>query len=103
MSGLQQAMTSAVKTRLDKLVANKMLTATQEKQILSRFSARLSELVNQKGTPFLKPGLRFRNGVPPAPGAAPKLPQMPTPPAYAPPPGVPAPTGVGSYPALIEF
>lgn len=92
VGGLEQAMTSAMKTRLDKLVAAKVISSAQETRILSRFSARLSEAVNRKGTPLESRGWRFRNGVPRTPGAPGKLPPMPTPPAYAPPPGVPAPT-----------
>ena len=38
-SGLEQAITAAVKTRLDKAVANKRLTAAQEQKILSGLSA----------------------------------------------------------------
>ena len=49
MSGLEQAMTAAVKTRLDKLVAYKMLTAAQEQQVLSRLSARVANEVNAEG------------------------------------------------------
>jgi hypothetical protein len=88
-SGLEQAMTNAMKARLDKMVANKMLTSAQEQQILSRFSASVSTVVNQKGARFLRPALRFRMGAPPAPGSVPKPPNMPVPPAYAVP--VPAP------------
>ena len=36
VSGLEQTINAAMKARLDKLVANKMLTAAQEKQILSQ-------------------------------------------------------------------
>ncbi len=93
VSGLEQAMTSAVKTRLDKLVANKVLTAAQENTILSRLSSRLSQAVNQKGLPLERPGFRFRNGMPTPPkqpnGSA--RPNAPIPPAYAPVP-YPAPT-----------
>jgi hypothetical protein len=91
-SGLEQAMTKAMKTRLDRLVANKTITSAQEQKILSRFSAIVSTVVNQKGEPFPHPGLRFRNGVAPAPGAVPKMPNMLVPPAYALPPALPAPT-----------
>ena len=91
-SGLEQAMTKAMKTRLDRVVANKMLTSAQEQKILSRLSAAVATIVNQKGAPFLRPGLRFRKGSPPTSGAAPKLPNMPVPPAYAVPPALPAPT-----------
>lgn len=88
--GLEQAMTSAMQTRLDRLVANKVITAAQAKDILSRFSARLSQVVNQKGMPIpMHPGLRFRNGLPPKPGTPPNV---PIPPAYAPAPGALAPT-----------
>ena len=90
-SGLEQAMTKAMKTRLDRVVANKMLTSAQEQKILSRLSAAVATIVNQKGAPFLRPGLRFHKGAPPAPGAAP-MQNMPIPPAYAVPPALPAPT-----------
>ena len=93
VAGLEQAMTSAIKTRLDKLVANKLLTAAQEKTLLSRLSARLSQKVNEKGLPLKRPGFRFRNGMPMPPklpnGKA--IPNAPIPPAYAPVP-YPAPT-----------
>jgi hypothetical protein len=45
-SGLEQAITAAIKARLDKAVANKRLTATQEKKLLSRLSAGIDDLVN---------------------------------------------------------
>jgi hypothetical protein len=83
-SGLEQAMTNAVKTRLDKLVANKIMTAAQEKTVLSRLSARLARQINRKGLPFERRlGPRFRGKLPTPPNA-------PVPPAYAPAP-VPAP------------
>jgi transcriptional regulator with XRE-family HTH domain len=110
VSGLEQAMTAATKSRLDKLVAAKVITAAQEKQFLSRFSARLSQEVNQKGGAlprFRRPALRGWSGPsapwwggPPVPGwggpqAPPNLPKrgnLPKPPAtiapaspYAPP------------------
>jgi hypothetical protein len=68
ISGLEQTITAAMKARFDKLVANKMLTAAQEKQILSNLSARIASEVNQKGLPFprLRPGLRFK-GMPSPP------------------------------------
>ena len=55
-SGLEQAITAAAKTRLDKAVANKRLTAAQEQKILSALSARMNDLVNNtapKGAPGL--------------------------------------------------
>ena len=45
-AGLEQAITAAAKTRLDKAVANKNLTAAQEQKILSQLSARMNDLVN---------------------------------------------------------
>ncbi len=79
VSGLEQAMTSAAKTRLDKLVANKMLTAAQEKTVLSRLSARLPQMVNRKGLQFKR--------VPWGPrGRAVPRPYVPVPPAYTPAP-----------------
>ncbi|MGN6870895.1 MAG: hypothetical protein ACTHMY_21080 [Solirubrobacteraceae bacterium] len=79
-SGLQQAMTNSIKTRLDKLVANKMMTAAQEKTLLSRLSARLATVINQKGLmTFRGPRFRFHGGAPAGPKA-------PLPPAYTPAP-----------------
>jgi AraC-like DNA-binding protein len=90
VSGLEQAMTAAVKTRLDMLVAAKVITATQEQKILARLSARISKQVNVQGLEYRGlwrlPRLRLPNGVP-----APL--EVPAPPAGAPAPaGLPAPT-----------
>jgi hypothetical protein len=82
-SGLEQAMTNSIKTRLDRLVANKMMTAAQEKAVLSRLSARLATVINRKGLmTFRGPRFRFHSGSPTAPNSA-------VPPAYAPAPAVP--------------
>jgi hypothetical protein len=95
VSGLEQAMTTAMKSRLDRLVAAKMITAAQEKQVLSRFSAQLAQEVNQKGLLFRSaaiplPRLRFR-ATPPAPRNLPSAPgDMPGPPPTAPLPYGPA-------------
>ena len=88
VSGLEQAMTSAMKSRLDKLVAAKVLTKAQEQKVLSRFSSSLAQQINRKGLagprPYLRWGLR---------GKLPAPPQQTVPPAYAPPaPAYPAPT-----------
>jgi hypothetical protein len=81
-SGLEQAITSAIKTRLDKLVANKLMTAAQEKAVLARLSARLAKVINQKGLlPLKRPGLRLPRVAPPQP-----KPNAPVPPAYSPAP-----------------
>jgi AraC-like DNA-binding protein len=99
VSGLEQAMTSAVKTRLDKLVSGKVITSAQEQKLLSALSARIASQVNRKGPlfthPLLRPGLRFPKGGVPAPNAVPvPTPKgVPVPPAYGPAPDlVPAPT-----------
>jgi len=82
-SGLQQAMTTEIKTRLDRLVANKMMTAAQEKAVLSRVSARLAKVINRKGLPTCKgPQFRFRGGAPPPSN-------VPVPPAYTTVPAAP--------------
>ena len=54
VAGLEQAMTAPIKKALDAAVARKVITAAQEKQILSRLSARLSQRINQKGLPAPK-------------------------------------------------
>jgi hypothetical protein len=74
VSGLEQTITTADKADLDKLVANKMLTAAQENQILSRLSARVASEVNRKGFGFPRfrgPALRFHGGAPALPKGAP--------------------------------
>jgi hypothetical protein len=58
VAGLEQAMTTAEKNRLDKLVSAKVITQAQENQILKAWSASLSQRVNSKG--FGGPGQRFR-------------------------------------------
>jgi hypothetical protein len=61
-AGLKQAMLNDIKTRLDKAVAAKVITKTQEQKILSRFSARFDKKINRAGF-----GPRFRHGGPGAP------------------------------------
>jgi len=79
VSGLEQAIGSALKARFDKLVANKMLTAAQEKKILLSLSARIASEVNQKGLPFprFRPGLRFKAMPSPPPKGGPATPLGP--------------------------
>jgi len=58
-AGLEQAIIGAAKTRLDKAVADKDLTAAQEQKLLKGLSANIDDLVNNappKGPPFLAPG-----------------------------------------------
>jgi hypothetical protein len=106
VAGLEQALTVPIKKALDAAVARKAITAAQEQQILSRFSANLTQRVNQKGLPtpkVVRP--LFRGGPgryggwpgpygpafkPPA-GGAPKTPGAPTTPSA---PKTPAKPGV---------
>jgi hypothetical protein len=57
-SGLEQALTAAVKQRLDKAVANNRITAAQEQKILGLVSAGIKDLIN---------------ATPPARGALPRM------------------------------
>jgi hypothetical protein len=85
-AGLEQAMTASIKRRLDRLVANNVITAAQEKTMLSGFSARVAQVVNQKGLQFRRPPWGFRGRAVPRPN----LPvPVPVPPAYAPAPAAP--------------
>jgi len=108
VSGLEQAMTAAFTARLDKALAAKRITAAQHQKVLSRFAARLSQEVNQKGLPvpprrLFPRHLQLPKGAPaiPAPSppnGAPAPPKgAPTPPngAPAPPKGAPAPLPPG--------
>ncbi len=122
VAGLEQAMTAPIKKALDTAVSRKAITAAKEKQILSRFSASLSQRINQKGF-FSAPKLRrplFRGGpgryggwpgpYGPAfkpPGAAPGSPAKPGTPGAA--PGSPAkpsapktPSTPGALPQLFQ-
>jgi AraC-like DNA-binding protein len=96
VSGLEQAMTNAVKARLDKLVSAKVMTAAQEQKLLSRLSTRLSAEINRKGLPLrkaLRRHLHIPRGGVPAPNAPVPPAYAPVPPAYSPAPdGLPAPT-----------
>jgi hypothetical protein len=56
LSGLESAIRAAVKTRLDKMVQNKRITAAQENQFLQQFDRSLPNLVNGS----LPAGPRFR-------------------------------------------
>ena len=105
VNGLEQAMSSAAKSRLDKLVAGKVITAAQEQRILAGLNGRVLAAVNQKGLPFRRgfaPRLRFRFGGPAGAYGAPGPPQIPVPAPgtlAVPAPGtlpVPAPAGAPS-------
>jgi hypothetical protein len=110
-SGLQQALTAALKKRLDRAVANKRITSAEEQKLLSMFSARIGDLINRTppkrlgiwGHPGMGPGgfgYGFHRGfgrpgafVPPAAGGGPGgfvPPAAPGGPATAP---APAPAG----------
>ena len=51
VAGLEQAMTTPIKKALDAAVSAKAITAAREEQILSRYAARLSQRINEKGLP----------------------------------------------------
>ncbi|MGZ4254223.1 MAG: hypothetical protein ACXVR2_13325 [Solirubrobacteraceae bacterium] len=62
-AGLEQAITASVKTRLDKAVANKRITAAQEQKILKAMSAGIDDMVNNtppKGARFARPGFGYQ-------------------------------------------
>ena len=50
VAGVEQAITNAVKTRLDRAVGAGKITSQQEQQILNRLSSRLNTLVNHTFT-----------------------------------------------------
>jgi hypothetical protein len=85
VAGLKQAMTTAIRVRLDQAVARGAITRAQEQQLLSRLQARLDAQINRS-----MPGLR--RGYPGGLGPRWKL----TPPDGAgpgvPPPGLAGPT-----------
>lgn len=96
-SGLKDAILAAIRTGLDKAVAAKQITSTEEQQIVSRLSARVDGLLNQSGFmprfgprgPFghTEKGASLPGGPPPTPqgaGArpAPGPPVAPAPPTY---------------------
>ena len=99
VAGLEQAMTAPIKKALDVAVSRKAITATQEKQMLSRYESALSQRINQKGGPAL-PRAFFRGQGPngtriprsawPAPGAK-QLPHGPAPGSLPPQLFLPAP------------
>ena len=49
VSGLETAMLSAIKTRLNQAVAAKRLTKSQEQQLLSNFASQLHAMINRSG------------------------------------------------------
>jgi hypothetical protein len=98
VAGLEQAMLAALKSRLDKLVTNKVITSAQEQKMLSMWRQHLAQQVNAKG--FKLPMLRgygpaFKR--PMVPGYAPATPFQGKLPGSAgapnPPAGLPAPMG----------
>ncbi len=69
VAGLKAAVTAAIKSRLDKLVAAKVITSAQESKALSRLSARLDDLINHAGGRFgPMMGGHFGPGGPGGPG-----------------------------------
>jgi AraC-like DNA-binding protein len=61
--GLKAAMTAAVKAKLDKALANKMITSAQEQKLLGRLSSVLDAQINRKGlVPRFAPGFGRHSG-----------------------------------------
>jgi hypothetical protein len=87
VSGLKQAMVAAVKARLDKAVAAKMMTSAQEQKFLGNVSSLIDRKISRAG---YGPRLRLFRG---RGGPDRRFPGPAVPPAYAipagPPPGVP--------------
>jgi len=92
VSGLEQAITAEMKTRLDKAVTNGRITKAQENQILGNLSSRI---VKRLGRPLLRfravpPGQGpWKSGSPPGPAVL--APAIVPPAAGTPPPGAPLP------------
>jgi hypothetical protein len=66
VAGLEQAMTAAVKSRLDQAVKAGRLSTSQEQQILSTVSSRLRDFINRSG-PVQFSGPPWRHPVAPGP------------------------------------
>jgi hypothetical protein len=95
VSGLEQAIVTAEKTRLDRAVSKGRITKAQEQQLLNGLSAKISRLVNRTGLglpPAGGPAFRAMPGGPMSQKA-----QMPPNGAFLPGagPGVPPPPGPG--------
>lgn len=86
LSGLERAITAAVKARLDRAVAAGRITKAQENELLRRLSFRLNRRLNAPPRPGWGPERRWGSGASvaplPAPAAGPEL---------APPPATPPP------------
>ena len=88
-AGLENAILSGLRTRLDAAVAEGRITRSQERELLSRLRAHLDEVVNI-GLPGPPPGGPGWDGPPGGP--------LPGGPGWAPPPGGPPPGGPGWAP-----
>jgi hypothetical protein len=81
VSGLEQAIVTAAKTRLDRAESNGRITKAQEQRLLDALSAHISQLVNQSGIgspPAGGPAFRLPPGAPMPPnGKLPRNAQMP--------------------------
>jgi predicted DNA-binding protein (UPF0251 family) len=78
VQGLKDAMTAAIRTRLDKAVAAKMLTSSQEQKILSSLSSILDREINRKGVGFGPKWRGFHRGF--GPGGPRVFPRLSGPP-----------------------
>ncbi len=109
-SGLKAAMLAALKTNLEGAVKQKLITSSQEQDMLSRVSGRLDDLINRTSPRFGLHRAGSGGSWQPAPNhgpaggglaAPPGAPPAPAPPALAPPaaPPAPAPPGAAAPPA----
>jgi hypothetical protein len=87
-SGLEQAITAAVKARLDQAVARGLITSAREQHMLSRLKDRLNSVVNRslhiRHLPPFGPGAAPGQGPGPGPGWGGPWPR---PGSFSPPPG----------------
>lgn len=102
VSGLEQALTASLKTRLDRAVAAGFITKAQEQRMLTKLSAAMVGLANARGFQIqrlpMKPGLRPGPGPAGMPGPGPAVVPMPGPAGAAAPGPAVAPGPAGAPP-----
>lgn len=96
VSGLEQALTASLKTRLDRAVAAGFINKAQEQRMLQKLSAAMAGLANARGFQIqrvpIKPGLRPGPGPAAVPVPGPAGAAVPGPAVAPGPPGVPPPS-----------
>ena len=92
VSGLKAAMTAAIKARLGKALADKLITSAQEQKLLGRLSSVLDAQINRSGFgSALRPGVQAHFRRPPVPVVRPARRSPGAGPAGAEPTGPPDP------------